>query len=1311
MEKSNFTLSFALKSICSLVLLMFLGFTQSIYAQCSLAVNTNTQISLNVDCQSEIIPSMVLNDEATSCPGNTFTVNVQTLDHVNIPTSPIVTSEYINQTLIAQVVASSGNTGWGYIHIEDKMPPAITCVDTVVSCSNIGTYEPIAVDNCDPNPVITLVSQSEVVLTCDTAFIKEITRTYTATDNQGNVSLPCTQVIKVERIKIDSIEFPVDLSLGNMNAIQCDANYPKDENGNPDPSYTGVPTLDGNPLFPTTDLACNTVVGYSDVVLPSIGGVQKIMREWTVNEWYCNGSNTRTHMQIIEIVDTEGPVFNTCPTDMNISTTAGTDCEGVTYLELPALTDACAAVHKVDLQYGSTFIENYTSRLVSFPLGTTTATFTAYDSNNNKSTCTFNVAVADQTAPTVVCDQNTVVSLTLDGTALVNAKTFDDGSHDDCSDITFSVRRMDNGAPCGAASSAFDEYARFCCADVGNTVVVIMRVTDANGLYNECMVNVHVQDKLPPSIVCPADLTVNCDHPYDLNNLNAAFGAATAVDNCTANLVEETPVVNIDGCGRGTLTRTFTASDANGSATCQQVIEFIKQDTLQFDQILWPGQVDLSNCPDASATHPDQTGYPTWPGLACDKVGHDYDDKIFKSLNGEDACYKIIRTWEVADWCNLDPITGLFKIYKYQQIIRVINTDDPTFTGDYTEKEACTFDNNCNEGQITLGAAANDACTESLNWTYRVDYNNNGTFDFVSTTVQAKSIDASGTYPIGSHRIVYTAEDGCGNTATQTQIFHIVNCKAPTPYCLNGLAIELMPVDNDNDGTIDGGMVATWASDFDAGSFHACGYPVKVSFSADTSDTSREFTCANLGDNPLEIWAHAVLPSGKVISNYCVTNVNIQANNGSCDNAGTGNGNGGTSPLVNINGTVKNEMKDNSSDVKMILDGSELFTMTNTDGSYAFPKMKTGGTYKLMADKNEENKLNGITTLDIVLIQKHILGIEPFESPYKQIAADVNNDGKINGSDLISLRKLILGKTVAFENNKDWRFVDAAYKFVNPTNPLNEKFVEEYKINKLNSDMKVDFVSIKVGDLNNTAKVNLHSNDNTTRSNEALNLTVVDQAFEADEEVRVELSVEDAIELHGMQYTLQFNTMNLEYVGVESAAFDIEESLNVGMKYADQGAITVSLSEAVAKALDANQTMFTVIFKAKRKANLAGNISINNDLTQAEAYNNVLETMDVNLEVRDANNQLAAMPFTLYQNVPNPFTQNTNISFNLPETAPVQITVYDASGKMIFTKSNVYSKGMNTVDLDVAAFKVSGILYYQVKTKEHTATRKMVVLK
>ena len=83
--------------------------------------------------------------------------------------------------------------------------------------------------------------------------------------------------------------------------------------------------------------------------------------------------------------------------------------------------------------------------------------------------------------------------------------------------------------------------------------------------------------------------------------------------------------------------------------------------------------------------------------------------------------------------------------------------------------------------------------------------------------------------------------------------------------------------------------------------------------------------------------------------------------------------------------------------------------------------MKINNNYKVTASKGGDY-LNGVSTLDLVYIQRHILGIQPLTNPYLLIVADADNNGKVTVNDLSELRKLILGVYTELPSNASWRF-------------------------------------------------------------------------------------------------------------------------------------------------------------------------------------------------------------------------------------------------------------------------------------------------
>ena len=122
-----------------------------------------------------------------------------------------------------------------------------------------------------------------------------------------------------------------------------------------------------------------------------------------------------------------------------------------------------------------------------------------------------------------------------------------------------------------------------------------------------------------------------------------------------------------------------------------------------------------------------------------------------------------------------------------------------------------------------------------------------------------------------------------------------------------------------------------------------------------------------------------------------------------------------------------------------------------------------GNDYKVSSSvvggKRYSDFVNGVSTLDQVLIMRHMLEVVIFTSPDKLIAADVNLDGRITSLDLVLARRLILGINQDFGHPYSW--------FIRP---ITDPTLEAYELINLQSDATgLDFITIKIGDVNGTA--------------------------------------------------------------------------------------------------------------------------------------------------------------------------------------------------------------------------------------------------
>ncbi|MBU6340244.1 MAG: T9SS type A sorting domain-containing protein, partial [Bacteroidetes bacterium] len=90
---------------------------------------------------------------------------------------------------------------------------------------------------------------------------------------------------------------------------------------------------------------------------------------------------------------------------------------------------------------------------------------------------------------------------------------------------------------------------------------------------------------------------------------------------------------------------------------------------------------------------------------------------------------------------------------------------------------------------------------------------------------------------------------------------------------------------------------------------------------------------------------------------------------------------------------------------------------------------------------------------------------------------------------------------------------------------------------------------------------------------------------------------------------------------------------------------------------------------------------------------------------------ISGVGFELYQNVPNPFVNMTFIGFNLPEATTATLSIYDETGRVIYSQKGSYAKGYNNVAIDRALLNTVGMMYYKLETANNSATKKMIQTK
>ena len=179
--------------------------------------------------------------------------------------------------------------------------------------------------------------------------------------------------------------------------------------------------------------------------------------------------------------------------------------------------------------------------------------------------------------------------------------------------------------------------------------------------------------------------------------------------------------------------------------------------------------------------------------------------------------------------------------------------------------------------------------------------------------------------------------------------------------------------------------------------------------------------------------------------------------------------------VISISGNIKTHWDVPMPDVLVSVSGGAVVaTRTDASGNFSFPNLPAGLNFTVTPSR-DTNDVNGITTFDLSLINKHVLSLDTLASPWSIIAADANGSNTVTTIDIVESRKILLGLNTAFPAVPSWRFFPGLTNFPNPYNPFTgfpggtpPEFLQFNGIQDNVTD--ANFKGVKIGDVNNNAK-------------------------------------------------------------------------------------------------------------------------------------------------------------------------------------------------------------------------------------------------
>lgn len=245
-------------------------------------------------------------------------------------------------------------------------------------------------------------------------------------------------------------------------------------------------------------------------------------------------------------------------------------CQGIWEVPIPKITDNCFQDirYTLDINHGTILGDEFIGfKVINIPGGTNIAHIIATDLAGNKTIKEIIVNVK-QILPMPICD-STVVSLNGTLTPGFNlAKIFADSidkTVDSCHvQLWYKVIRLEAllGTKDGSHAEQiiscdgldtdddsirigqqmyFDDFAIFCCNDIGKKIQIVLRAFNVNpgdgpidpelmanpssplyGKFSDCITVVDVQDKSVPTLVAPPNIVVSSTFTFDINKLTQA---------------------------------------------------------------------------------------------------------------------------------------------------------------------------------------------------------------------------------------------------------------------------------------------------------------------------------------------------------------------------------------------------------------------------------------------------------------------------------------------------------------------------------------------------------------------------------------------------------------------------------------------------------------------------------------------------------------------------------------------------------------------------------------------------------------------
>jgi photosystem II stability/assembly factor-like uncharacterized protein len=1244
--------------------------------------------SQNIDECSTLVSIVDLIDPELECISGVLVVELDPSGNASIEASEVVLSNTDNcqieelslsqnafscsdvEDLVLIQISSEDDSGnisdcIVSIDVQDNTDPVFSCQNITVSLNDeglatvapgdiiLGVFEPCGIDD---------ISLDIGSFDCDDIGINNVI--ISISDNNGNTGFCFADVTIVDEIApiVECQNTTVSLNFGGQGSINLE-----------DVFLSSVDNCE----------VATTVLSQDQFDCSHVGNTEVDIISTDVN------GNIGICTAIVQVSDNIPPAV-ICPNSITVN--VDEDCSYVVadFIGEIDILDNCTLSGAFSIEQSPVAGTTLTGS------GNNDLNFFVEDVNGNPSVCATNLILNDNIAPTLICN-DLILELQSDGTIQLPLDLIGAGSFDNCtSELFFGT----------------DDPIFYDCDNVGMNSIVLF-TEDGAGLMSSCTANIELIDVTAPVINC-SDFTITLDDQGEglLDNTGMNTVLSSITEACGVESVSfSIETVNCDNLGPNTLD--IQVLDINGNIGFCSSTLFV-EDAIAPNLICTDLDVNLGangtailEADDVILVANDECGIDfstiSQSFFTCEDIGpHLIEVSVFDNFGNVTSCQIDINVEDQAPpeiecidvVVNL-PANGFYNLLLEEVLVSASDVCSDNITFNYGPNnfdcENIGFNNveviatdeygnfsNCNVDLILLDEIAPTAVCSDVT----VELDSDGEIVVLSEQYASQSTDNCFNLFVSPSEITLN----CSNIGVNTfEVFVTdpfgLSSSCSTMITVNELAPPVLSLIDTLTIVLDvNGMALVDADQFDNGTTDNCNF-FNLSYDSQLQVSELPFNCDNEGLNELSIWATDTEGNQSTATVF----LNI-VKSGACDP---------TIEEVILAGRISREDDVPTPDVTVNISNG-FSQLSDSNGNFSFVVL-SDSSYTIDPFRNGDYT-NGVTTFDIALIQAVILGLSTFDSPYKYIAADVNNSGNVSTFDILLMQKNILSIQEGFPNNDSWRFVDAAYEFPDPTNPwFGGPFPETISVtNILSNATNLDFVAVKIGDVNLSSSPFDNDAIAEDRSMETIELVLDEKNFQVDDLVSLDLS-QIICDYIGAQLDLTYDPslLQLNSVGGENLK---DDNLSIDQ---NEGRILLSFVDFNA---DPDAALLNLNFRALQEGLLSQSIGISRDRLNPELISTELKVYDLELAFIES----PRANLDLVQVYPNPFKDILQIDFILGNSDQVELIVRDQYGSIVFNKSGYFTEGDNRFVLE--GLEAKGLLLLELRSSADQVFEKVIKL-